>query len=51
MAQLLLDHGADVTVEEDNYHSTAQGWAEHFGSKRVLAVLRNENGNDPTIHP
>lgn len=51
MAQLLLDHGADVTIEEDNYHSTAQGWAEHFGSKRVLAVLCGENGNDPTIRP
>jgi ankyrin repeat protein len=39
MAQLLLDHGADVTIEEDNYHGTAAGWAEHFGSKRVLALL------------
>jgi ankyrin repeat protein len=39
MAQLLLDHGADVMIEEDNYHSTAKGWAEHFGSKRVLALL------------
>jgi ankyrin repeat protein len=39
MAQLLVDHGADVTVEEDNYHSTAAGWAEHFGSKGVMALL------------
>jgi ankyrin repeat protein len=42
MAQLLLDHGADVTIEEDNYHGTAKGWAEHFGSKRVLALLREK---------
>ncbi|HVY93878.1 MAG TPA: ankyrin repeat domain-containing protein [Bryobacteraceae bacterium] len=42
IAQLLLDHGADVTVEEKNYHSTAAGWAEHFGSKRVGALLGNE---------
>jgi len=39
MAQLLLDHGADVTIEEDNYHATAKGWAEHFGSKRVMALF------------
>ncbi len=39
MAQLLLDHGADVTIEEDNYHGTAKGWAEHFGSKRVMELL------------
>lgn len=39
MARLLLDHGADVTIEEDNYHGTAAGWAEHFGAKRVLALL------------
>jgi ankyrin repeat protein len=39
MARLLLERGADVTVEEDNYHGTAAGWAEHFGSKRVLALL------------
>jgi ankyrin repeat protein len=39
MAQLLLDHGVDVTIEEDNYHGTAKGWAEHFGSKRVMEIL------------
>jgi len=39
MARLLLEHGADMTIEEDNYHGTAAGWAEHFGSKRVLALL------------
>jgi ankyrin repeat protein len=39
MTQLLLDRGADVTIEDENYHSTAKGWAEHFGSKRVLALL------------
>jgi ankyrin repeat protein len=39
MAQLLLDSGADVTIEDDNYHATAAGWAEHFGSKGVRALL------------
>jgi ankyrin repeat protein len=39
MARLLLDHGADATIEEDNYHGTAKGWAEHFGSKRVMELL------------
>jgi ankyrin repeat protein len=39
MAQLLVGHGADVTIEEDNYHGTAKGWAEHFGSKRVMDLL------------
>ncbi|HVW11555.1 MAG TPA: hypothetical protein VHC90_23390 [Bryobacteraceae bacterium] len=39
MAQLLLDFGADATVEDDNYHSTAAGWAEHFGSTHVATLL------------
>jgi ankyrin repeat protein len=39
MAQLLLDRGAEITIEDDNYHGTAKSWAEHFGSKRVLALL------------
>jgi ankyrin repeat protein len=39
IARLLLEHGADPSVEDANYHSTPSGWAEHFGSKRVHRLL------------
>jgi Ankyrin repeats (3 copies) len=42
MARLLLDFGADVTIEDAIYHSTPAGWAEHFGSTRALAVLKDD---------
>ena len=45
MARLLLDHGADPTVEDANYKSTPSGWAEHFGSKRVHRLL--SEGREP----
>jgi ankyrin repeat protein len=39
MVQLLLDGGADVTITDGIYDSTAAGWARHEGSQRVLALL------------
>jgi ankyrin repeat protein len=41
MARLLLDRGADPTIEDAIHHGTPAGWAEHCGSKRVLEVLRS----------
>lgn len=35
----LLARGADPTITDGIYHSTARGWAEHEGSRDVLALL------------
>jgi hypothetical protein len=39
MAKLLLEFGADASIEDAIYNSSPAGWAEHFGSARVLAAL------------
>jgi ankyrin repeat protein len=31
MVRFLVEHGADPTIEDEIYHSTPAGWAEHFG--------------------
>jgi hypothetical protein len=41
MVQLLLDRGADATIEDGRYHSTAEGWAQHAGHADVAAALRS----------
>ena len=40
MARLLLERGADPTIPDAIYKSSPAGWAEHFGSAGVLALLR-----------
>jgi len=44
MAELLVARGADPTIEDGIYRSSAIGWAEHFGSKRVLGLLKGVGG-------
>jgi len=39
MARLLIDHGADLSIEDEIYHSSPSGWADHFGSQRVHRLL------------
>jgi hypothetical protein len=36
--------GADPARQDDLYHSTPAGWAEHFGQSRALARLREAAG-------
>ncbi|WP_410664113.1 ankyrin repeat domain-containing protein [Amycolatopsis sp. lyj-84] len=36
----LLAVGADVSLEDSLYSSSALGWAEHFEQREILAVLR-----------
>ena len=45
-ASLLLDHGADINAIDDEYQSTPLGYAAHFGSREVAALLL-ERGADP----
>jgi ankyrin repeat protein len=40
----LLDLGADPTLEDDVYHATPAGWAEHDGQRAALALLRERGG-------
>jgi ankyrin repeat protein len=40
MVRFLLDHGADRRIEDDLYHSTPLGWAQHFEHAEVADMLR-----------
>lgn len=45
MVQLLVEQGADPNIQDELYHSTAAGWANHFGHEEVqkyLLALRKE---------
>jgi len=37
--RLLLQHGADVTLQDSRFHSTPLGWADHHGSQRIFDLL------------
>jgi uncharacterized damage-inducible protein DinB len=39
IVRLLLDRGADPTVEDDVFHAPPAGWAAYFGRRRVVALL------------
>lgn len=41
MVRLLLERGADPSIEEEVYGATPLGWAEHNGRQDVAAVLRD----------
>ncbi len=41
LVRMLLDHGADRSIKDENYNSDPAGWAEHTGSLRTLALLRD----------
>jgi ankyrin repeat protein len=38
--RLLLDRGADASIEDAKYHATPLGWAEHGGATEAAAMLR-----------
>ena len=40
MVALLLELGADPSIEDARFHSTPLGWAEHFGNDELAALLR-----------
>ena len=40
LARLLLDRGADPTIQERVHHGTPLSWAQHFASHEVAAILQ-----------
>jgi ankyrin repeat protein len=39
MVRLLLDHGADPTLQDCSFHATAAGWAAHNNQHHVVDHL------------
>lgn len=39
MVELLLQLGADPSIEDARFHATPKGWAEHFGNAEIAARL------------
>jgi ankyrin repeat protein len=39
LVSLLLSHGADRAIHDENYDGDAAGWARHVGASRTLGVL------------
>ena len=37
--QLFLDRGGDPRIEDDLHHSSAAGWADHFGHAKIKTLL------------
>ena len=44
VSNLLLDHGADPTATDPEYHATPRQWAEFLGRPVVAAYLRERAG-------
>ena len=40
MMQLLLDHGADPTIEDLRFTSTPRAWAQHFRLEEGVILLK-----------
>ena len=39
MVKLLIERGADRSIQDDLYHATADGGAEYFGQEEVRDYL------------
>jgi ankyrin repeat protein len=44
IARLLLDHGADPNVRDDEYKATALGWADFFGRADFVKLITEKGG-------
>ncbi|GES48501.1 hypothetical protein Rhsp01_02050 [Rhizobium sp. NBRC 114257] len=40
MAKLLIEHGADTTVRDPNFHAPPIGWADYNGKDEMVAFLK-----------
>jgi ankyrin repeat protein len=47
MIHVLLDGGADQSVRDSRYDSDALGWAEFFGQKEIVRILKAEGTKKP----
>ncbi|MGH7525806.1 MAG: ankyrin repeat domain-containing protein, partial [Gemmatimonadales bacterium] len=47
MARLLVERGADPTIEDELHHGTPSSWAAHFGAAGVVAYLEGLTGRSP----
>jgi hypothetical protein len=45
-ARLLVEHGADATLTDEDYHGTAAGWAAHDGRREAEAFLSGLSSHD-----
>lgn len=45
LLRLLLDAGADPTIEDDKFHSTVLGWARYFGRDEMAKVIEAHGGH------
>ena len=48
--ELLLRHGASVTLRDSRFHSTPLGWAHHHGATRIFDQLRPYAGAHDAVH-
>ncbi|BDI32092.1 hypothetical protein CCAX7_41430 [Capsulimonas corticalis] len=44
IVNLLLEHGADACVRDNQYQASPAGWAEHGGHAELAALLRSREG-------
>jgi ankyrin repeat protein len=44
IARLLLDAGADPSIRDDKFNSTALGWADFFGRSDFAELIREKGG-------
>ena len=44
IARQLLEAGADPNIRDDKFDATALGWAEYFGRKDFVELLRAKGG-------
>ena len=44
LAKLLIDAGADLTIQDVEYRSTALGWAEALGQPEIAEMIREAGG-------
>ena len=51
MARLLVELGADPTIEDTEHHGTPAGWAFHGGQDDVLAYLEGVAAAHPGAVP
>jgi ankyrin repeat protein len=42
--RVLVEHGADLTATDSQYHATPLGWAEFFGQAGAAEYLRSVGG-------